>query len=253
MPTSLCPYRRAVLGMGTSGVDRSMLRAAAEFARLLELEMLGVFIEDRSLLGLAALPFARELRLPGQDWQALQPQRLDDELRAAARQARQTFEREVGSQGVACRFEVRRGDPVTLVSDVAQSTDVLIVVEPLALDALAAASQPARRAALASAAAVLFLPRSGMPLLGPVAAVASSQSDMSFQLAAHIAAARGEKALAIPLAERTSASSLVASLERLLGNRRECLLVMRREGTTPDEMPLEVVSRRQTPVLLVTG
>ena len=76
---ALSPYRRAVLGMGIGNIDRDMLREAAEFARLLELDMLGVFIEDPSLIELAALPFARELRLPGHDWQALEPQRVGSE------------------------------------------------------------------------------------------------------------------------------------------------------------------------------
>ena len=66
---SLIPLSPGGAQFGSGSVDRDTLRAAAEFARLLQLEMLGVFIEDRALLGLGALPFARELRLPGHDWQ----------------------------------------------------------------------------------------------------------------------------------------------------------------------------------------
>lgn len=245
-------YRRAVLGLGSGSVDRDMLRAAAEFAHLLELEMLGVFIEDRSLLGLAALPFARELRLPGYDWQALEPQRVGDELRAAAHQAQRLFQQEIASQGVACRFEVRPGDPTTLARDVAQTSDVLIVVEPVALDALAPGSEPARRAALASAGAVLLLPRSGMPRRGPVAAVADEPSAPCFALASRIAAAAGEQAFAIP-GQPTSTATLLASLQRVLGPHRERLLILPRRATMNEEMALEVASRRKVPVLVVTA
>ncbi|MGD9879732.1 MAG: hypothetical protein AB7U95_06300, partial [Reyranella sp.] len=161
-------YRRAVLGMSSGSVDRHMLQAAAEFARLLELEMLGVFIEDQSLIDLAGLPFTRELRMPGHEWRMMEPQRVDDELRAAAQQAARLFQREIKSRGLACRFEVRRGSPVTLASKVAQATDVLILAEPAAFDLLAPGSEPARQAAEASAAAVLLLPRTGMPRHGPV-------------------------------------------------------------------------------------
>ena len=245
-------YRRAVLGLGTGSVDRDMLRAAAEFARLLELEMLGVFIEDRALLGLAALPFARELRLPGHDWQTLQPQRVGDELRAAAQQAQRLFQQEIASQGVVCRFEVRAGDPATLASDVAQTSDVLIVVEPVALDALAPGSEPARRAALASAAAVLLLPRSGMPRRGPVAVVAAGPSDPSFVLASHIAAAAGERVFAIP-GELTSTATLLASLQRVLGPHRERLLILPRNATMDEQMPQEIAGQRKVPVLVVTA
>lgn len=120
MPNGTPPYRRAVLGMGAGGVDRRMLRTAAEFARLLDLEMLGLFIEDRSLLALAALPFARELRLPGHDWRALEVQVIGDELRAAALRARKLFEEEIEPQGIAYSFEVQRGDPAILSSNVAR-------------------------------------------------------------------------------------------------------------------------------------
>ena len=244
-------YRRAVLGLGTGSVDRGMLRAAAEFARLLKLEMLGVFIEDRSLLGLAALPFARELRLPGHEWQTLEPQRVGDELRAAAQRAQRLFQQEIASQGLACRFEVRPGDSATLASDVAQSSDVLIIVEPVALDALAPGSEPARRAALASAAAVLLLPRSGMPRGGPVAAVAAGPSDPCFALASRIAAAAGERAIAIP-GESASTATLLASLQRVLGPPRERLLILPRRATMNEEMPQEIAAQRKVPVLVVT-
>lgn len=245
-------YRRAVLGLGTGSIDRDMLRAAGEFARLLELEMLGVFIEDRSLLGLAALPFARELRLPGYDWQTLEPQRVGEELRAAAQQAERLLQQEIASQGVTCRFEVRPGDWATLASDVAQTDDVLIVMEPVALDALALRSEPARRAALASVAAVLLLPRSGMPRHGPVAAVAAGPSDPCFALASRIAAAAGEEAFAIP-GEAASTATLLASLQRVLGPPHERLLILPRRATMSEGMPQEIAGLRKVPVLVVTA
>jgi hypothetical protein len=237
--------------MGTGNVDRAMLREAAEFARLLELDMLGVFIEDRSLIELAALPFARELRLPGHDWQALEPQRVGSELRAAAEQARRLFRQEIESQGVACSFEVHSGNPAALASSVAQTTDVLIVMEPLAVDMLAPGWEAARRAAIASAAAVLLLPRSGMPRRGPVAAVAASPSDVCFQLASHIAKATGEQVFAIPPEDQASPQALLTSLWRALGPHRERLLVLPRKATMHDEMNLEMARLRQVPILLV--
>jgi hypothetical protein len=237
--------------MAAGSVDRQMLQAAAEFARLLELEMLGVFIENQSLIGVAALPFARELRLPDYGWQMLEPQRLDDELRAAALQAGQLFQREIESQGVTCRFEVRRGDPVTLASNVAQANDILIVAEPAAFDPLAPGGEPARRAALSSAAAVLLLPRSGMPRHGPVAAMAASRSDACLELAARIAAATGEQAVVIPAVEPVAPAALVKSLQLTLGFRHERLLVLPRGGTLPDDMLLQVAARRGTPILVL--
>jgi hypothetical protein len=247
------PYRRAVLGLGTCSIDRHVLRAATEFARLLDLEMLGVFVEDRSLIDLAALPFARELRLPGHDWQTLNPGRLGEELRAAADQDRRLFLQEVESQGVTGEFEVRQGDPATLVISLAQTTDILIVTEPAAADALAQGHESVRHAALASMAAVLFLPRSGMARRGPVAAIAATHSDACFRLASRIATATADKAFAISAGSSASPTALLASLQRAFGHHRERLLVLPRKVAMRDRAPLEVARRRGVPVLVMNS
>lgn len=239
--------------MATGSVDRHVLRAAAEFARLLELEMLGVFIEDQSLIDLAALPFTRELRLPGYEWQVLEPRRVDEELRAAARQAARLFAREVEAQGLTCRFEVRRGNPATLASSVAQATDVLILAEPATFDLDGPRGKPGRQAAEESAAAVLLLPRSGMPLLGPVVAVAASRLDASFELAARIATVTGEEALTIEPVGAATSAALMESLDRKLGAQHERLLILRREAAVPIDELLEVAARRRTPVLVLAS
>lgn len=251
MSRDLPPYRRAVLGMGAGGVDRDVLRTVAEFARLLHLEMLGLFIEDRSLLALAALPFARELRLPGHAWRALEVQGIGDELRAAALRARKLFEEEFEPQGIAYSFEVQRGDPAILSGSLARATDILIVVQPHAAEMLASGWEPTRWAAATSAAAVLLLPRSGMPRRGPIAAIAASNSDPSFQLAARLAAAMGEKALAIPSGDPACSAALLASLHRALGLHQERLLILPREAATPEELPLELAGRRRVPILIM--
>lgn len=243
------PFRRAILSMAAGGVDRHTLQAAAEFARLLQLEILGVFVEDQSLIGLAALPFTRELRLPDYDWQLLDQQRVDDDLRAAALQAERLFQSEVTSKGVASSFEVRRGDPSTIASDVAQPTDVLIVAEPVAI--LAATTEPMQRAALRSSAAVLLLPRSGLPKHGPVAAVAASRSDQSFALASRIAGSTGEQAFVIP--SEDPSAQLLESLQRVLGARRERLLILPRAAVPSDNALLLVTTRRKTPILVLAA
>ena len=253
MPQDPPVYRRVVLGMGTGGVDRDVLRTAAEFARLLDLEMLGLFIEDRSLLTLAALPFARELRLPGHDWQALEVRRIGDELRAAASCARKLFEEEVESQGIAYSFEVQRGDPARLSGSITRPTDILIAVEPDPAELLTSGSQPARRPAATSPAAVLLLPRSGMPRRGPIAAIAASDSDPSFQLAARLAAASGEKPVAIPSGDPPSAAALLASLQRVLGLHQERLLILPPEAAIPEELLQELAARRKVPILIMNA
>ncbi len=249
MSPGVAPLRCVILDTGD--VDRPTLRAAAEFARLLRLEILGVFIEDPSLLALASLPFARELRMPEYGWQALMPQRLDEELRVAGLRARERFREEIELRGLPGRFEVRRGDPATLTEAVAQPSDVLIVAaEPQAAGAFAPAHALVRRAALASAASLLLLPQTGMAGPGPVAAVVDSEAGPCFELASRIAAATGEVAIAVPRMDDSSSAALSASLAQALGPRGERLLVVPRELAALDAL-LSVAAERRIPVLLV--
>lgn len=247
MSTEALPLRRAVLKLGTSDVDRRQFRAVAEFSRLLRLEMLGVFVEDPMLIGLALLPFARELRLPGFGWQAMQPKGVVADLRASAQRFRQLFERAAEAQGVPARFEVRAESPAALAGELSGPADVVIVVEPGAMGVLASEREQQRRAVSRRGESVLLLPRSGMPELGPVAAVAAEESDPCFALASRVAVATGEEPVVIAPGAKTS---LLASLSRTLGARRERLLIVPAEGIPRDQL-IETSSRRCTPVLVV--
>ncbi len=184
----LPPYRRAVLGMGNRQCRPcAMLREAAEFARLLELDMLGVFIDDQSLIELAALAVcaraaSSRARLAGARTQtrgqascAPQPSRLAG-----------SFRQEIESQGVACSFEVHAGNPAAVASSVVQTTDVLIVMEPPAVECFAPGWESARRAALESAAAVAAAAALGHAAAWPGGSRGGQPSDVCFQLASHI-------------------------------------------------------------------
>jgi hypothetical protein len=246
------PFRRAILTVGAEGADRRVVRAAAEFARLLKLEMLGVFIEDQSLLDLASFPFARELRLPGHDWQPLDARQVGHELQALAQRARKLFHQEAKSLGMSSRFEVRRCEPRMLPAGIAQLTDILIVAEPASVDLLTPTVARFRLAALASAASILLLPSTGIPTIGPVAVVAPSRADRAVVVASRFAAAVDEQAILVPAADETSAKALTASLQDALGAARERLLVLaRRDPKRFDQIALQLAADRGVPLLLV--
>jgi hypothetical protein len=246
-------YRRVILGMGPGSVDRLALRAASEFASLLELQMLGIFVEDATMLRLADLPFVRELRLPGRGWETLDPARLLDELRLAADQARRLFEQEVASRGVVSHFEVHRGDPSTLLSGLAQATDIVVAAEPAGTtDWSARPHTPAWRAVLASPAAVLWLPPSQGIGSGPVAVVAAGETEPVCLLASRIAAAAGEERVIVTPAGARSVRGIAVALGQALGRQRERLVILQRtveDGL--DDLPLRLARERGTPVLVV--
>lgn len=265
-------YRRVVLGLHPGALQRRTLRTAAEIARLLELEMLGIFIEDQTVLGASALSFTRELRLPGHAWQPLESHRVEDDLRAAAEQARVLLDQESAALGITCRFEVRRGDPATLVVATCELTDIVVLAEPAEeAERMTAAIGRERRAALASPAAILFLPSAALSPVGPVAVVAADESDPALELAARLASAARDKLLILAPSHGAALARAVAatgamtvdqidvmelgemtrgSLRRALAARRERLLVMTRGAAgLPDEAPAALAKEREAPVL----
>lgn len=83
---------------------------AAGIAAALNAELEGVFVEDTELLRLAGLPFLREFRIATLGENLLDSERLQRELRAAARGVRERLARSAGELGLAWSFRVWRGD-----------------------------------------------------------------------------------------------------------------------------------------------
>jgi len=102
--------RRIAVALDASPHSLEGLTLAAGIAAALNAELEGVFIEDSELLRLAGLPFLRELRIATLCESALDAERLQRELRAAARGVRARLERTAGELGVAWSFRVWRGD-----------------------------------------------------------------------------------------------------------------------------------------------
>ena len=69
--TAAVPLRRVIVGTADYRFDKSAAQMAAAFARQVGLEMFGLFIDERDLLGLAEIPLARELRSLEGRWRQL--------------------------------------------------------------------------------------------------------------------------------------------------------------------------------------
>src|SRR5581483_5890327 len=125
-------HRRLIVELAHGATDARTLRAVAELAASLQLELHGLFIEDEDLLGLAELPFAREIRLPTHDWQKLEAGRVAAELQHAAGEAHRLLRSLAEALGIAIAFEVRRGDPGKMMAAVASGGDVIVLAAPAA-------------------------------------------------------------------------------------------------------------------------
>jgi len=263
------PFRRLVLDLCTVVGDGAALRAAAELAHLLRIDLRGLFIEDPALSRIAGLPGVRELRLPLRGWQALDAARIGDEVLQMTARAERLLAEISASTGVTSGFETLRGKATEIIAG-SDLTDILVLAIPRRPglhpgDGFAARCAAAERAGLS----VLLVPATQPPRHGPVVV----SGEVGLAIAARIAERAGEDLvilLADParrrgIAERLLQSSLAArhvkflpvthagssALTRLLAGVRPRLCVLARDSTrAPDLLALSrIAASCEIPVL----
>jgi hypothetical protein len=180
------PFRRLILELALGPVNTNIMRLAAEFARDFGLDLHGVYIEDESLLNLAGLPFAREIRLPTNEWRTLDAGDLASELRQHAEDARRRLRQVLDQMGLRGGFEVRRGDPMLCVAGVCSPSDIIMVtgvatVRRPNLEAL-------RHAAALSPASVLMMPERPARRGGPIVVITDRVDGPEVAIVARFAA-----------------------------------------------------------------
>lgn len=104
------PPRRIAVALDASEQSLRVMAIAADIASVLQAELEGVFVEDSELLRAVGLPFQREFRLATRDESVIEPERLQRELRAAARWMRQSLQQSAQRLGCSWSFRVWRGD-----------------------------------------------------------------------------------------------------------------------------------------------
>jgi hypothetical protein len=187
---------RLILDLYWSSADERTIAAAAEFARLLGLDLFGLYVEDEAVHALAALPFAREFRLPAHEWGAIESRRIADEFRHAATRAQRLLMHAAEALGVSHAFEVLRGDPAASVTQRSRQGDIVLFAEPRSAGERSSRSFARLwQAALASPASVLLVPVRLSRRKGPVAAAVTHAADPALRTAARIARAAGEDLL----------------------------------------------------------
>ena len=208
--------RRLVLDVCHGASDTETLRTAAEFARLLSLDLHCLFIEDEALLTMADLPFAREIRLPDLQWTALDPTSVADQLRTMATQTRRRVNQVLKDLGLPDHFEIIRGDPAICIGGVCRLGDVIILTEPATPTAFGL--KRVREAAHASSASVLLLPQRHRFQSGPVTVVLSGPADGALEQACRIAMAAGQSVtVLVPATSDRAAEATLADQARRLG------------------------------------
>jgi hypothetical protein len=262
-------FRRIVLGLSYNRPDHGM-HLAAEMARLLQLDLFGLFVEEESLRGLAALPFAREFRPPGGGWRPLDVDQLSRDLEIAAKHAERAFAEAAKTLQTTCHFEIVRGSMVETIASMSRANDIVLIAEPMnAAERATPQFLALLDAAFRSAAAVLLVPRQIARQTGAIVAIATDSDDPSIQAASTIAAAARENLIVIETSagkNRITESDLPAgakiiraptvqggqvngpTIASVLHHVRERLVVMTRDDNS---VPLDIASLRHVPVLIV--
>lgn len=266
-------FTRLVLGLQTSR-DEHALRFGVEFANLLHLDLLGLFVEDVNLRQLARFPFARELRTLEGDWRPLQLDRLSNELDLATRRAERLFADAAKALTGKYRFEVVRGAVSEAISLVSRANDIVMIPEPVNL-AERATLEPSsfHQAALGSAASVMFAPPHPLRNRGAIAVIARSDDETTIETAAAIAATSAEKLIILRVGDETPPSHIpttpaatelrgrTLTIDRAaLGNPHAVAhalegmherIVVAPRGLISDDTARSTASLRRLPVLLV--
>jgi len=265
-------FKRLVLGLQPGAHDRTM-QLAVELADLLHLDLLGLFLEDNSLLDLAGIPFSREFRPLGGGWHTIDLERLLHDFELAARSIERKFMGAAKRLPSGYQFEVARGSLAKTFASVSRRDDIVMIVEP---------QSPAERAtqqfawlleaAFRSAAAVMLVPPYIARTKGPVVAIATSAGDPCVRAAAAIALAAKEELVIIDTDGRNdpdirklaadtrlsikhvAAASLKlsdpAAYALAFRQIQERLVVMTR-GAFADQAASEIAAARRVPVLVV--
>ncbi len=269
--TDRTSFRRLVLGLHPQAPD-PVLRLAAEFASRLHLDLLGYFLEDRNLIGLAGLPFAREIRPFGGTWHSLDLDVLAQEVALASQRAERSFNEAVRGLRTTVRFEIVRGSASETIEAVLREGDIILLPQPSTPgEQVAHPFASLQQAALRSAGAVLLVPVKPVRRTGPVVAIAVSPADPSVGTAAAIARTLDAELVVLRAQQNTGSGrerppshppqagerrieaknlSTAPGLMAAFGSLREQLIVATR-GALADEVFSLIASLRSVPVMLV--
>lgn len=256
MTRSAFRFERVVVRLGMHTPPETM-SFAANLARLLQLDLFGLFVEDARLRSLAGLPFLREFRSLGGGWHPIDTARLSHELELSRRSVERAFIAAAKGLKTASRFEVMSGTPVDAVATYWKAGDLAVIGAPMNGDGEASPEMAKLiDEAFRSAVAVVLMPAKAVRVRGPVAVIADGPDDPALRLAGQVADMLGEHAVVLAKRPEGAAGAKApmepAEVMRLFGPLCERMVVVRRAGLQ-DAVPQALLAARRVPVLVVDG
>ncbi len=115
--------RRIVIGLDSSLHGLQALDDAAEMAARIEAELVGLFVEDDTLLKLAALPFSSEVGIASARARSLNARTIERTFRTMAEKARRALAAAAEKQHIRWSFSTTRGSVVGQLLDAATEVE----------------------------------------------------------------------------------------------------------------------------------
>jgi len=143
--------RRIAVTLDALDLSIAALDQAARLARKMGAQLEGIFVEDIDLLQLAELPSLREVRRSSRSVEAINPARMEQELRVLARRAERLLGEQAARHHVSWSFRIWRGSIDSDLLAAAMEVDVLALTRLGSVLAHGPAARPGH-----SAIAVLY-------------------------------------------------------------------------------------------------
>ncbi|HXQ65500.1 MAG TPA: universal stress protein [Alphaproteobacteria bacterium] len=201
--------RRVLVALDAATLCAGAFDLAAEFARLFDADLSGLFIEDMDLLHSAALPFVRQFGFGGASGSSFDLKTIERELDLLATKARNTLVTAAERRKLRHSFRVVRGQLASQLAESSTEADLVVLqASSRPLGRHLRLEAPGLAAATALGCAVLLLePGMGLPSSVLVALEDGEVDERALAFAAEIARLAGLelRVLAPPLEPREAA------------------------------------------------
>jgi len=118
---------RIVVSFDTTPAGEAALEAAIGLAASLDAEVAGLFVEDVSLVRMAALPFTREFGLTSALLRPIETADIERALRLQARQTRALLAAAAAALNLRWSFQVVRGQSINAVFELGEDRTLLVL------------------------------------------------------------------------------------------------------------------------------
>lgn len=203
--------RRILVALDASTHSLAALEAAANLAASLHAELIGLYVEDENLLHFAGLPFAQEVRSPTAHRRSIDSDRMEQELRLEASQARHALELAADRVNARWSFRIVRGQVTEVVLAAALDADLLAMGRVgRSLLSRSRLGSTARAASTKTGGSVLLI-RDGSDLSYPVLVTydGSIAARRSLEFAAKLARASGGNLSVLLLANKEEEAEIL--------------------------------------------